>query len=603
MQNIIGLKNISLFKISIFILISLYFHNIIISTVILIYLIFDSYENAIVFAILILILNLLNKYHIDIIPFGIVDYHKNNYYVINKLFYKVIVYTDDLLINGDILSFINCEFKIASLTQKRNNILYTYNSYNFLRHDIIRYFISNQINNFTSHTSSAIYKLLYNYDDYQNIIDLGHGLTSYYFLKNIQKKSNKICLFILIIISICFTFEFKYFFIILSIILNNKISKKNILAIIILFTCFINYEYILNYSICLSILLNIYSYIDFGIDFKTYLALIESFFFGEINLLGIFLYKYLIQFRILCYIGIILLIMFPPLEKILKILIDFYSYIIKFNIPIRGTLSITGLLIYLFIKLNYQIKHTLLNLFILIICILLPINNPFFHISFIDVGQGDATLIKYGLSKNSILIDTGSIYNYQKLKTSLFLEGLYSIDYLIISHDDSDHSGNIDNLKNDFNIKNIITKGQDIEFNNIQLSYLYIDDFDNYNDNSLVYLLNIDNLKFLFTGDISKECERIFLNKYGDINIDVLKVAHHGSNSSSSDYFISKIMPKYAVISTSGQYNHPNQEVLDTLNKYNCYYFITKSDGTIKFYFSKLFKLIKTAHNDFVIIK
>ena len=238
---------------------------------------------------------------------------------------------------------------------------------------------------------------------------------------------------------------------------------------------------------------------------------------------------------------------------------------------------------------------------ILVLFILLPTNNPIFHVSFIDVGQGDSTLIHYGIKRSCVLIDTGSPFNYYKLKSKLISEGIYTIDYLIISHNDSDHNGNVEALQNDFYVKNIILERQDIELKDIYYKYLYLGEYDNDNDNSLVYLVNIDGYDFLFTGDISKKIERKLVNDYGPLNIDFLKVSHHGSYTGSSEYFISSILPRFSTISTNGQYNHPSKDTLNTLNKYESNIFITKHSGSINVYFTKLLDWIKTDKNEYII--
>ena len=159
---------------------------------------------------------------------------------------------------------------------------------------------------------------------------------------------------------------------------------------------------------------------------------------------------------------------------------------------------------------------------------------------------------------------------------------------------------NIEKIKN---IKNIIIEGKDIGLKYLNLKYLYIDDFDNDNDNSLVYYLNINDIKFLFTGDISSKAEEKLVNRYGDLDIDILKVTHHGSSTGSSEYFIKSILPKISIISTSGQYNHPSNITIENLEKYLSKYYITKDDGTIEIYLTGLINILKSEHGDFVIIR
>ena len=127
--------------------------------------------------------------------------------------------------------------------------------------------------------------------------------------------------------------------------------------------------------------------------------------------------------------------------------------------------------------------------------------------------------------------------------------------------------------------------------------------YDNDNDNSLIYLLNVNNLNFLFTGDISSNVEKVLVHKYPSLDIDVLKVSHHGSKTASFKLFLGEIMPEFAIISTSGQYGHPAEEVIENLNAYLVRIFNTKEDGDIEIYFTELYNIIKYRICDFVIIK
>ncbi|MBQ6126604.1 MAG: MBL fold metallo-hydrolase [Erysipelotrichaceae bacterium] len=108
--------------------------------------------------------------------------------------------------------------------------------------------------------------------------------------------------------------------------------------------------------------------------------------------------------------------------------------------------------------------------------------------------------IRDSLYSTSVLIDTGSSYQYYSLKKKLFCEGIYRIDYLIITHDDEDHNGNIENLKKDFKIMNIVETGVDIDCRRIFLKYYDLCGSDNDNDSSLVYAAWIGSVSFLFTG-------------------------------------------------------------------------------------------------------
>ena len=106
-------------------------------------------------------------------------------------------------------------------------------------------------------------------------------------------------------------------------------------------------------------------------------------------------------------------------------------------------------------------------------------------------------------------------------------------------------------------------------------------EYDNENDNSSVIYTKIDNYKFLFMGDAGVEVEEDLIQKYNLNDIDVLKVGHHGSKTSSSKNFINEINPRYSIISVgkNNRYGHPNKDLLDNLNNSKIYR--TNIDGSI----------------------
>ena len=125
------------------------------------------------------------------------------------------------------------------------------------------------------------------------------------------------------------------------------------------------------------------------------------------------------------------------------------------------------------------------------------------------------------------------------------------------------------------------TKELDIDKN--KLYFLQTKEYDNENDNSNVIYTELNGYKFMFMGDASITTEKEILNKYNLPDIDVLKVGHHGSKTSSSKEFINEINPRYTIISVSknNRYGHPNKEVLNTLDNSKIYR--TDQDGSIMF--------------------
>ena len=124
---------------------------------------------------------------------------------------------------------------------------------------------------------------------------------------------------------------------------------------------------------------------------------------------------------------------------------------------------------------------------------------------------------------------------------------------------------------------------KELNIDNNKLYFLQTNIYDNENDNSNVIYTELNGYKFMFMGDASVTTEKEILDKYNLSDIDVLKVGHHGSKTSSSTEFIDEINPKYSVISVgkNNRYGHPNKEVLNTLDKTKIYR--TDQDGSIMF--------------------
>ena len=212
------------------------------------------------------------------------------------------------------------------------------------------------------------------------------------------------------------------------------------------------------------------------------------------------------------------------------------------------------------------------------------------------------------------MIDTGGKWNSNYSLTDNLLipfsnsVGVKKIDYLILTHGDYDHMGEAINLVNNYKVDNVIfncgsynelenelikvLKNKNINYYTCvnradNLEFLQTKEYDNENDNSNVIYTKMNGYKFLFMGDAGITKEKDILKEYNISNIDVLKVGHHGSKTSSSKEFINEINPKYSIISVgkNNRYGHPNKEVLNNLNKSIIYR--TDQDGSIMFKLNK----------------
>ncbi|MEG1146267.1 MAG: DNA internalization-related competence protein ComEC/Rec2 [Bacilli bacterium] len=281
---------------------------------------------------------------------------------------------------------------------------------------------------------------------------------------------------------------------------------------------------------------------------------------------------------------------------------DFFIYILEYLSNISTILKIElifkymeplYIIVYYFILVLYlknKLKYLLLVYFI--IHYNLFNNNPI--LTMIDVGQGDSFLLELPKYQGNILIDTGgSDYtdiNKYTLTPFLKSRGIKKLDYLILSHGDKDHVGaGIELIKN-FRVDHTITNSYEdnelerqfknrIKFSqnklNINGNIFYFLNTINREENSdslIVYTI-LNGYKLLFMGDSGKAEELKLIENYELKNIDILKIGHHGSNTSTDKEFIDKINPNIALISVGlkNMYGHPTKNVLKIINKCNIY--------------------------------
>lgn len=237
-------------------------------------------------------------------------------------------------------------------------------------------------------------------------------------------------------------------------------------------------------------------------------------------------------------------------------------------------------------------------------------------VKFLDVGQGDCTLI-YSNGFNAV-IDLGEAYTANEVCMDLFDCEVKTIDALLISHLHSDHVGALPKIAElfpidslimpDVNSKSIISaqngkslaikRGADfykakqgINFNigEFEITILAaFHDSNNENNRSPFIMAEIDDVKFLFTGDAERDAEKLLLKESLNLDCDVLKVSHHGSNTASSKEFLKATTPEYAVISVGedNSYHHPHKQTLNLLETYEAEILRTDQSGDITFYVS-----------------
>ena len=417
---------------------------------------------------------------------------------------------------------------------------------------------------------------------------------------------------------------------------NLKIKNIDIMCIVLISIIIIKPLYLYNisfqYSYIISFSLVLYSdklkKIKSKITKTLYISVLSflvsfpicTYNFYQVNFFSIILNIFLIPFVSVVIFPLSLIsFLIPKISYILNIFIIILEktslFISKYQIGIITFSKPSIFLIILYYISIYLFLYNKKYFFIFILILYHKFNIYFdssYKLNILDVGQGDSTFLQLPYNKSNILIDTGGITNYNLIlnKTIPYLKsiGINSLNYLILTHGDFDHMGEAINLVNNFKVEKVIFNCG--EFNDLEselikvldkkkikyyscikelnidknkLYFLQTKEYDNENDNSNVIYTELDGYKFMFMGDASTTNEKEILKKYNLSNIDVLKVGHHGSKTSSSKEFIDEVNPKYSIISVgkNNRYGHPNKEVLNNLDNSKIYR--TDQDGSIMF--------------------
>lgn len=251
-------------------------------------------------------------------------------------------------------------------------------------------------------------------------------------------------------------------------------------------------------------------------------------------------------------------------------------------------------------------------------------------VHFVSVGQGDCSVVNLPDGK-VLVIDTGwrttNVTMSKYIETNVLNNSLNNnIDYLIFSHADLDHTGGGRKLIKEFDVEKAFLPS----FNTEKEQYLeLVEDVENYcdyeivdenltisengysieivnsplkdtsNNSSCVVKLTYLDKSFLFTGDISSKVESLLIDEYNQfLDVDVLKVPHHGSKNSCSEKFLNVITPEYSVICVgNNSYGHPTSEVIDKLNAVGSEVLRTDVDGNIVFVVGKNYELSPNTKN------
>lgn len=235
----------------------------------------------------------------------------------------------------------------------------------------------------------------------------------------------------------------------------------------------------------------------------------------------------------------------------------------------------------------------------------------------------DAFVIELPYRRGVFLIDAGASFNFENfepnatvynrvLRPYLMGRGIQSIDTIFVSHPHLDHHGSVRYLLEEFKVGEIVLdpfypldeqellhwyQKSDVQIKLAKVNEAIVRkghsffvlsphrDRKDANDNSLVLLSKIGQKNWLFTGDISKSIEKEIVKKYPSLSVDFLKVAHHGSKTSTAPELIEAIRPRYAFIpvGVNNRYDHPAEEVIDLLAEYEVKVYRADHHGAVQY--------------------
>ncbi|MBQ7705483.1 MAG: DNA internalization-related competence protein ComEC/Rec2 [Selenomonadaceae bacterium] len=238
------------------------------------------------------------------------------------------------------------------------------------------------------------------------------------------------------------------------------------------------------------------------------------------------------------------------------------------------------------------------------------------EVSFVDVGQGDCCVVLTP-NRKCLIFDAGGVREKtfdvggRVVIPYLKHENIFAVDTIFLTHAHEDHSGGAGTIIKKMPVREIITaneskseyaavfgiseqklnnlragqSGETFNIDGVEIKILYAPKIGTGNEISNVYKISYGNVSFLITGDLISEIESDILRENINVQSTVLKVAHHGSKTSSSEEFLKSVNPRVAVICVGygNNFNHPRAEILERLEKINAKIFRTDIDGLIKF--------------------
>ncbi len=315
---------------------------------------------------------------------------------------------------------------------------------------------------------------------------------------------------------------------------------------------------------------------------------LQSILFHQINPIAAMLYNTIRPYLGFAWIISFLYVMSGQIVflHMLNVISNVTNYLSIFVLP--GSILGFGLPFYLALLLCFRkSRYRTLQWYVLFfVFFVFGFFHPFAEVTFINVGQGDSILLRAPCNQENILIDTGKPSQYRRLEALLDAKQIHRLSALVITHDDSDHSGNREEIVRKYRPAERIESHHEVwKTKRMTLLDLNRIENDDLNQSSLVELVRMNGLVFLLMGDADEGTEKAILKEYGALHCDVLKLSHHGSKTGTSEDFLNQVRPQFAIVSAGDYslYHHPSPETVQKLLQRHIPYWNTKEEGDITF--------------------
>ncbi len=422
-----------------------------------------------------------------------------------------------------------------------------------------------------------------------------------YYMDRDARKQILICvqLFLCVMYHFPFTLTHSFLYRILS---YTRLDARNRYGLALLILMFFYRHMILSRVFLICVLFRL-RYLFFGRDKTTgyfFGLCTQSMLFNQMNPVQILAVGMLLPvYGLFWFIAVCTLLV--PVIPVERMVYGFDHLLQLLNLTsLPGNMLGVGLILFfvLISRLRESRKIARWRIILLLFFQFFGLFHPCAEVTFINVGQGDAILVRAPLNLTNILIDTGRESSWYSLHNYLNAKSVTRLHALILTHEDDDHDGNRQHLLDTMSILQIIDHHHSLtrirEITTVDLNQMESEDP---NQSSLVEYFSLNHKNYLMMADADMDTEKEILSAYDGLKCDVLKVSHHGSKTGTSDALLDQVQPQLAVISSGlhNGYHHPHEETLQRLLQRHIPYLNTAEEGDITILCLPMINLLYTS--------